>query len=121
MVGCAEPEPAPEASPLVGDTVTEAGTWRLVLGETTYDQGKTALELDAADADSDEPAPGLHIFARPGMEAMTHDAVAEFADVGGGHYFADFVLDMPGLWTITGYAGPGEALESLTVVIEVRP
>lgn len=116
LVACAAP------SPLVGETLTEDGSWRLTLATTEYDQGEAEVSITADRADDQEPATGLDVFARPGMATMTHTApVVDFVEEGEATYTSTLLLDMPGLWTITGYAGEGEAMEGFTFVVEVQP
>ena len=110
------------ASPLVGETLTEDGTWRLTLGDTRYDQGTATVRLTAVEAEAALPASGLRIFARPGMDDMDHLLeVSDFVEGDAGFYSADLLFDMTGLWTLTGYAGDDLRTESFDFVVEVTP
>lgn len=110
------------SSPVVGETLTDDGTWQLTLGATEYDQGTAHLDVTAREADGGEPALGLTIFARPGMDTMQHSlSVTEFGDVGDGGYAAEVLFDMSGIWTLTGYAGDDVGSEGFTFVVEVNP
>ena len=109
-------------SPVVGETLTDDGTWLLSLGTTEYDQGTAHIDVTASEADGGEPASGLTIFARPGMDTMEHTlSVTDFGDVGDGAYTADLLFDMSGIWTLTGYAGDEVGSEGFTFVVEVSP
>lgn len=110
------------SSPVVGETLTDDGTWLLVLGATEYDQGTARVDVTASEADGGEPASGLTIFARPGMDTMEHTlSVTDFADMGDGGYAADVLFDMSGIWTLTGYAGDDVRSEGFTFVVQVNP
>lgn len=116
LLACATP------SPLVGDTLTEDGTWRLVLDQTTYDQGQVSIQLAAYVAQDATPATGLDVMVRPDMPDMDHllDLVY-FLEEEAGSYTTSLLLDMPGLWTLTGYAQVEEHAESFTFVVEALP
>ncbi len=62
------------ASPLIGESLTEDGTWLLRLASTTYDTGRATVELTAVHTEAGEPAADLRIFALPDMEEMAHSA-----------------------------------------------
>ena len=110
------------SSPVVGETLTDDGSWLLTLGTTEYDQGTAHIDVSATEADSGEPASGLTIFARRGMETMEHTMdVTDFGEVGDGSYTADVLFDMSGIWTLTGYAGDEVGSEGFTFVVEVSP
>ena len=110
------------SSPVVGETLTDDGTWLLTLAATEYDQGTAHLDVTAREGDGGEPASGLTIFARPGMDTMEHTlSVTDFSDVGDGGYAADVLFDMTGIWTLTGYAGDDVGSEGFTFVVEVNP
>ncbi|HNC95642.1 MAG TPA: FixH family protein [Myxococcota bacterium] len=110
------------SSPLVGDTLTEAGTWRLVLAQTSYDQGQATLEIAASLAEDRSVASGLNIVMRPDMPSMDHlRDLVDFVEEEPGHYGAELLFDMAGLWTLTGYAGTADQTESYSFVVEVSP
>ena len=105
-------------SPMVGLTTSDGGGWELALDAVTYDQGAsdvvvTVTPLDAA------TATGLTLFLRPDMEDMTHTRdVVHFDEREQGVYSAEMVLDMSGLWTLTGYVGEPERMEAITFIVE---
>lgn len=110
------------SSPVVGETLTDDGTWLLTLGATEYDQGAAYLDVTAATAVGGDPAAGLTIFARPGMDTMEHTLdVTDFGELGDGSYAAEVLFDMSGIWTLTGYAGDEVGSEGFTFVVEVDP
>jgi hypothetical protein len=116
LLACATP------SPLVGDTLTEAGSWRLFLGSTTYDQGSNILELSAFLVEEEAAVPDLDIFLRPDMPEMAHSLdLVDFVEREPGLYTAELLFDMAGLWTLTGYASLLEQTEAFTFVVEVTP
>ena len=116
LLACATP------SPLIGDTLSEAGSWRLLLGSTRYDQGRNILEVSAFLVEEDTPVSGLEIFLRPDMPEMTHSLdLVDFVEGEPGIYTTELLFDMAGLWTLTGYAANELQSESFTFVVEVTP
>lgn len=110
------------ASPLIGETLSDDGTWRLVVAETTYDQGAADVRVHAERTSDGAPDEGLRVYARPGMDDMDHArAVVDFADLGAGDYAAQVTFDMSGLWVLTGYVDDDAAIEGFTFVVEVAP
>jgi hypothetical protein len=110
------------SSPLVGDTLTEGGTWRLVLAQTTYDQGQVTPEISAFLAEDASIATGLDIVMRPDMPDMDHlRDLVDFVEEEPGHYEGGLLLDMPGLWTLTGYVATADQTESYSFTVEVNP
>lgn len=102
--------------------MTEDGTWHLRLEQTQYDQGAVPLQLRAETATDAKPATDLTIFVQPMMEGMSHPLdLVDFVAQGEGAYSADMVLDMSGLWTLSGYAGDEDLTEGFSFVIEVLP
>lgn len=97
-------------APVVGETLTDDGTWRLTLSETYYDQGAAEIEVLAEEAETGARAIALSLIARPDMPDMAHSlALTTFEPGGQGDYHAEILFDMPGLWTLTGYAGPADS------------
>jgi hypothetical protein len=110
------------ASPLVGESLTADGTWLLRLASTSYDAGRATLRVDAIRADAGEPAVDLRIFALPDMEEMAHTLeVVDFSGAGDGSYSSELLFDMPGLWTLSGYAGDDNGTEAFHFVVAVAP
>lgn len=115
VIACASP------APVVGDTLTEGGTWRLTLDTTDYDAGAASPTLTAMEATTGDDAAGLHIYARPDMPDMDHTLdVVDFVEDAPGRYHADLTFDMAGMWSLTGYASDAERTESFTFVVEVH-
>lgn len=111
-----------QSSPLKGDILTEGGTWHLNLEQTQYDQGAVQLQLWAETATDATPANDLTIFIQPMMDGMSHPLdLVDFVGQGEGAYLAEVVLDMSGLWTLSGYAGDANLTESFSFVVEVLP
>lgn len=111
-----------QSSPLKGDIITDGGMWHLHLDHTQYDQGSVQLQLWAETTTDTQPANDLTIFIQPMMEGMSHPLdLVDFIDQGEGAYVAEVVLDMSGLWTLSGYAGDENLTESFSFVIEVLP
>jgi hypothetical protein len=112
---------APE-SPVVGEAVTDDGSWRLTLGTTAYDRGAARLEVSAEALTDEVAAEALSVRVRPDMEAMAHTLdLVDFDEPEPGFYAADVVFDMSGVWTLPGYAGDDARTEAFSFTVEVRP
>ncbi len=108
------------ASPLVGDTLSEGGSWHLTLDTTELDRGATDVVITVGNAATDEPAVGLSLVARPGMDEMSHAMdLAEFTEGDAGNYTARLTFDMAGVWDLVGYAADTDDAEAFSFVVEV--
>ena len=90
----------------------------LNLEQTQYDQGAVQLQLWAETATDATPANDLTIFIQPMMDGMSHPLdLVDFVGQGEGAYLAEVVLDMSGLWTLSGYASVAQRWPILGVGI----
>lgn len=111
-----------QPSPVVGEALSDGGSWWVSLEQTAFDQGEVEVALLVQTAGEGAPALGLEVLARPDMDTMGHsEEVSRLSEDGDGRYAGALRFPMSGLWTLSGYLSDGVITEGYALVVEVTP
>jgi hypothetical protein len=113
LFACAATGPVTEAW-------TDDGAWWVSLDGGTWGVGSVSLPMRIEDA-AGEATDGLAVEMVAAMDDMDHGvASSTCVDEGAGAYGCDVRFLMPGLWTLDGSIGDGDASSSFRLVVAVE-
>ena len=107
-------------SPLITETLSDEGTWSIVVTEAQYSLGENKALLIVTE--SEQPAEDISLILHPWMPGMS---MADLASLTGepqkqGEYSFQLNFDMTGLWHLDGVVQHETlASERFTLVVEV--